>query len=100
MTAAPERRAESGGGAAWGVRDPRGESAPGGGMADVVEDGVGDRGDEERQQERERLAADDDDGDGAALLRARPRPQGERRHAGDERERGHQDGAEPVAVTL
>ena len=48
------------------------------GYRQVVEDRVGDRRDDERQEQRERLAADHDDRDRLALLGARPAPDRER----------------------
>lgn len=70
------------------------------GEAEVIEVGIDDWGDEEGEEEAECLAADDDDGDGAAFFGAGAGTEGEGEHAGDEREGGHEDGAESVAVAL
>ena len=67
---------------------------------EVVEERVGDRRHEQRQQQRQRLPADDDDGDRAALLGAGAGAERERQHAGDQRERRHEDRPQAVAVAL
>jgi hypothetical protein len=67
---------------------------------EVVEERVGDGGGEQGEQQGERLAADDDEAGGAVLPRAGAAGDDQGDHAGDEGERGHEDGAQPVAVGL
>ena len=66
----------------------------------IIEVGIDHRRDEQGEQEAEGLTTDDDDGDGAAFLRARAGAQREGNHPGHQRERGHQDGTEAVAIAV
>src|SRR5215467_6598692 len=62
-------------------------SGPAQTLGGVLEERVGDRRHEEREEQAERLAADDDDGDGAPLLGPGTGADPEGQHARDERER-------------
>ena len=66
----------------------------------IVEQRVGHRRHEQRQQQRERLAAEDDEADRAVGAGADAARDDERDHAGDEREGGHQNRPQPIAAGL
>src|SRR5262249_4328253 len=66
----------------------------------VVEQRVGDGGREQREQQRQDLPADDAAGGGAGEAAANAAREQERDHARHERQRGHEDGPEPVAVAV
>src|SRR6476620_10724985 len=55
---------------------------------------------EQGQQQAKGLSTNDNDRHGAAFLGARTRSSSEWQHAGDEGERRHKNGAEPVAIGL
>ena len=68
--------------------------------APVVEDGVADGRDEQREEQAEHLATDDDLGHGRATRGARPGAEGDGDHRGHEHEGGHEDGAKTDAIGL
>ena len=66
----------------------------------IVEQRVGDRRDDECQQQRERLTAEDHVADGVIGAGADPAGHDERDHAGDESERRHENWSQTIAAGL
>src|SRR5262252_645248 len=69
-------------------------------VTQVVEQGVGDGRREQRQQQGQELPDDDGTGGGAVEFGADAVRRHQRKHAGDERERRHQDRPQSVAVAV
>ena len=66
--------------------------------AEIVEDRIGHRCDQERQEETQALATDDYHGDRTAFIGAWTSSDREGEHAGYECQGGHENGAQPVTV--
>ena len=69
-------------------------------MSNVVEQGVGNRSYQQREQQAERLSADDDDRHRTPRTGPSAATQGKRNHARHQRGRGHQNRTQTVVATL
>jgi len=69
-------------------------------LAEVVQNGIDDRHGKQCQQQRKRHATDDQNGNRASLLGARADGDQQGDHAGNERQRGHENRSQSVAIAL
>jgi hypothetical protein len=68
--------------------------------ADIVEDRIGHRRDQERQEERQGLPPDDHHGDSPTFLRPWTSPDSQGQHARHQRQGSHENRTQPVTVGL
>ena len=79
---------------------PARHTSPGRGLRGIFEERIEHRHGEQRQEQAHRLTAGDQNADRSVGLRARPAADTERQHAGNQRQRRHQDRAQPIPVGL